>query len=40
MYNKCQKCNKQLDLYEERKLVQNSAGNIITLCMKCYEARV
>lgn len=37
MYNKCDKCSKQLELYEERKLVQNSSKNIITLCMECYK---
>ena len=37
MYNKCDKCNKQLELYEERKLVMDSSGKIITLCMPCYD---
>ena len=40
MYNKCDKCTKQLELYEERKLVMGKNDSILTLCMGCYESHL
>jgi|SaaInlStandDraft_3_1057020.scaffolds.fasta_scaffold78619_1 hypothetical protein len=40
MYNKCNKCNKQLEQFDERKLVLDKSGSVITLCMGCYEVQI
>lgn len=37
MYNKCDKCQRQLDFHEARKLVLNSYNKVSTNCMSCYE---
>ncbi|MFH2020391.1 MAG: hypothetical protein ABIJ34_03190 [archaeon] len=40
MYNKCDKCGKQLGVYDQRKLVLDAQNKITTRCMACYEVHV
>jgi len=37
MYNKCDKCGKQLGNYDPRRLVLGLNKEIMTRCMPCYE---
>jgi hypothetical protein len=37
MYNKCDKCGKLMDNYEQRKLVLDNSGKITTRCQQCYD---
>jgi|SaaInlStandDraft_4_1057021.scaffolds.fasta_scaffold280278_2 hypothetical protein len=37
MYNKCDKCQRQLEFHEQRKLVLNSYNKVSTNCMPCYK---
>ena len=37
MYNKCEKCNKMLGVYDPRKLILDPQGKITTRCKECYE---
>ena len=37
MYNKCDKCSKLMDNYEDRRLILDNQGKVSTRCMDCYE---
>jgi hypothetical protein len=40
MYNKCASCGKLLDDKEERRIVLNEDGKVITKCMNCFDKSV
>jgi len=40
MYNKCASCGRMLDNNEERRIVLNEKGEIVTKCMDCYDKSI
>lgn len=37
MYNKCDKCGKLLNNFEDRRLILDNQNQVSTRCMPCYE---
>jgi len=37
MYNKCASCGRLLENNEERRILLNEKGEIVTKCMDCFE---
>ena len=37
MYNKCIACGKLLNDEEERRIVLDDKGNVVTKCMDCFD---
>ncbi len=36
MYNKCSSCGKLINDEEDRRIIMNEKGEIVTRCMECF----